>query len=221
MLCNHTPSLNAARYLTTPFPKSQMLSIVNRGEGFPGFMRMHLRVADGTEKLIKYPFRKVWAAGYGKYFKNMRCAVCNDPFSKNADIVMGDSYFLQDTDEEGTTFCIVRNTELFDALAKMKDDGIIHLEYGPSEEKLKKAYKVLFEREKTFEAKNEMMKRMGIGISVKNESTPPRTLLSTFSDLKSIIRFRKNVFVSSLGKYNFLWKLLAFRNKLASLIINA
>ena len=219
LLCNHTPSLKAAHYLTTPFPKSQMLSIVNRGEGFPGFMRVQLRLADNTEKLVKYPYRKVWAAGYGKYFKNTRCIVCNDPFSKNADIVMGDSYFLQDTDKEGTTFCIVRNTELCDVLAKMKKDGIIHLEYSLSEEKLKNAYKVLFEREQTFEAKNAILKRMGKGILGMNGDVLNNSLQSSFSVLKGVMRFRKEIFVSSLGKYSFLWKLLAAKNRLKDLII--
>ena len=204
LFCNHTPSLYAADFLVNSvLPGGKLLSIVNRGEGFPGYMKMSVEDNQGRERKYKFHFRRVMKAGYGKFFKNVRCYVCNDPFAKNADVVMGDSYFLQDNDKKGTTFCIVRNKDMVDILYQMKLDGVIDFQIGPDEAKMHNAYKILFTREKMFGIRNAILKKKGIEINspVQAEIYQP--------SLWDILKFNKSIFVNTLGRYHFLWKYLA------------
>lgn len=205
LFCNHTPSLNAALYLADSIePGSKLLSILNRGGGFPGYMKMTVSV--GSEMKVKEilsPFRKSMAAGYGKYFKNMRCIVCNDPFAKHADIVMGDSYFLQDTDSKGTTFCIVRNKEIENILFQMKSKGVIDFIIGPEKSIQNKSFGLLFNRERQFEKKVEILKKMGIEINTTIQTS------NYHPSMMDILNFKRDVIFRSMGKYHFLWKYLA------------
>ena len=223
LMCNHTPSLNAADYLAEAISgESGLLSIVNRGGGFPGYM--FVDVYDKNEdkgslpknregKRYRFPYRKTWAAGYGLYFKNQRCQLCNDPFSKNADIVMADSYFLQDSDKEGTTFCIVRNKEIESVLNEMKANDIITLEQGPSIELQKKYYRVLYQREEEFAKKNKMLMMLGKP-SVKTDVTDYSSVRCSF---REALRFQKQIFMSQLGRYHWLWKYLIWKHKVKEL----
>ena len=214
LLCNHTPSLNAANYLVTALGKdAHMRSIINRGDGFPGYMKIKLTVGTSpTEREICFPFRRTWAAGYGLYFKNRRCYICNDPFAKNADIVMGDSYFLQDTDDKGTTFCIVRNEELSVILNKMKGEKVIELFDGPDESARKKYYKVLFDRETDFSRKNSILSVFGKSMATSNSTKYSHSFHEIFG-------FYKVLFVNSLGRYHFLWRYLARKKSVKELSI--
>lgn len=213
LMCNHTPSLFAANYLSQAVNHSgELESIQYRGGGWPGFMKLTIAEKKfGSKQEVKFPFRKAWAAGYGKYFKNLRCSVCNDPFAQNADIVFGDSYFLQDTDTIGNTLCIIRNEELLDILQKMKQGHVIALTKGPSIETINKYYKVLFDREIDFTKKNSILHYLHRGIGSKNDLYKPT--------MKEVRRFLINHFFCTLGKYHFLWRLLARRNKVKELII--
>lgn len=215
LFCNHTPSLYAADYLASSIDQGQRWStIVNRGGGFPGFMKITLSVESGsTVREILFPFRRTMSAGYGKFFKNMRCVVCNDPFAKNADIVMGDSYFLQESDTKGTTFCIVRNKEIESILYQMKAKGKIDFKIGPSEIEQKKAFRLLFNREKLFPKRLEILKKLGIRIN-----SPLETNNIHFSFME-VMKFKREVFLHSLGRYHFLWNLLAKIMKVKKLAI--
>lgn len=214
LMCNHTPSLYAAEYLAKGLDNGKLVSIINRGEGFPGVMKLSLTVGlSSTERQARLPYRRTWAAGYGRYFKNMRCYVCNDPFSKNADIVMGDSYFLQDTDTQGTTFCIVRNEDLSRILEKMKIEGVIHYDEGPDKDVQKKYYAALYQREDCFPYYRDILRRIGKAIN-SIEPYPNET-----PSIKNILGFYRIVFTNSLGRYHFLWKYLAKKNNLNQLEI--
>ena len=214
LFCNHTPSLYAAEYLTKALGKDiKLKSIINRGHGFPGYMTLAIE-HNSVEKNVYFPYRKIMAAGYGKFFKNRRCLVCNDPFAKNADIVLGDSYFLQDTDTKGTTLCIVRNPEIADVLKKMVEQKVIQLHDGPQKDVIEKYYKVLFDREKNFAKKNAILIKCGNGIKEFGNMSSPTV------SLKDKIRFYKSVIVISLGKYHFFWGLLAKMNHVKELSKN-
>lgn len=204
LFCNHTPSLHAADYLVNSvIPGGKLLSIINRGEGFPGYMKMCVEDNQGREKNFKFPFRKIMKAGYGRFFKNVRCYVCNDPFAKNADVVMGDSYFLQDNDKKGTTFCIIRNNDIVEILHQMKSDGLIDYQTGPDEEVVQKAYKILFTRERMFGIRSAILEKNG---KVINSRIQTDIYHPSFGD---VLKFKIKIFVNSIGKYHFLWKYLA------------
>ena len=211
LMFNHTPSLKAAEYVTKGYSKNAVLNkVINRGGGFPGYMMYEIR-DNGKQSVFQTPFRKTWAAGYGKYFKNMRCLLCNDPFGQNADVTFGDSYFLQDTDKLGTTFCIVRNPQITGILTAMKKEGHISLQEGPDEVTIHKAYKVLFDREKDF-----LMKNRCLQILHQKTVTPVNAVKL---DARFAYHFYKDMFVAQLGKYYWLWPYLSWKNKLKNFII--
>lgn len=222
LICNHTPSLYAADYLAYSVnPKGHLISIINRGGGFPGFMSftvnnlMNQANCNDKSSSNKYQssYRKTWGAGYGKYFKNLRCILCNDPFAKNADITIGDSYFLQNSDKLGTSFCMIRNTELNNILTDMSNEGIITIKDGPSEEVVKHFYSILFQREKDFVKYNRIL-TVSFHKTIKSHTKKYASDLS----IKDIIRFWKYVFISKLGKYKFLWGYLAKKNNLNDIV---
>ena len=214
LLCNHTPSLYATDYLVKAIDKKASLkSIIYRGEGFPGFMKLSLTTgSDLNHREYKLPYRQTWAAGYGLYFKNRRCTICNDPFAKNADIVVGDSYFLQDTDKLGATFCIIRNREIELILKKMKDECIIDLFDGPNENIRKRYYQVLYDKENNFQRKNSLLSVMGRSILSPVKSNK---FVHSFSEIRF---FYQDLFFQSIGKYHFLWNYLARKNNVIGLI---
>ena len=148
-----------------------------------------------------YPFRKTWASGFGIWFKNRRCELCNDPFSKNADMAVGDAYFLQESDTNGTTFCITRNNRLNEILKKMEQEQIIVFENGPSKEIQEKFYKVLFLRENDFLKKIAKLKKTLAPVPDVSSPLPKVSLMSA-------LKYRYAISKHSLGKYHFLWKFL-------------
>lgn len=216
LLCNHTPSLNATSFLAKAIDKrSSIKSVIYRGNGFPGYMTLNLNIdKDLTVREYRLPYRQTWASGFGLYFKNRRCSICNDPFSKNADIVMGDSYFLQDVDNKGTTFCIIRNQDIKNILNKMKEESLIDLCEGPDEKTRQKYYKVLFDKEKDFQRKNSILSIFG-----KSVLSPIKSNNNHYS-FKEIKYFYQDLFFQSIGKYHFLWKYYAKKNNVRGLIIN-
>lgn len=218
LLCNHTPSLYAANYIAQGYGGKgiKLRQVVNRGGGFPGYMTYTIE-KDNQKIQFQTPYRKSWHAGYGLYFKNLRCILCNDPFAKNADIVMGDSYFPQDTDTLGTTFCIIRNPEIKQILHEMKEENIISLENGPDDALIKKYYKVLFDREKEFQLKNKYLKLLHH--QTVNSSFNKKDENSQIT-LRNTINFYKHIFISSLGKHKCLWSYLGKKHQLKNLISN-
>ena len=209
LFCNHTPSLCAADFLARAIGRKEKLGgIMNRGNGWPGLMTVYTK----SGKKGIFPFRKTWPAGYGIYFKNDRCYLCNDPFAKAADIVMGDAYFLQNTDTKGSTFAIVRNPKLKVILNEMRKEDIIALQDGPSEETVKKYFCELFEREDEFQLKNAVYEKLN---GVKILSTIEG---KSWYHTGDIPRFSLQLFKNKLGKYRFLWGLMIIRHHLKKMM---
>ncbi len=212
LMCNHMPSLKAAEYIVKGYNKKAVLKkVINRGGGFPGYMTYEIQDSGGSV-CFRTPFRKIWAAGYGRYFKNRRCILCNDPFAKSADATFGDSYFLQNTDKKGTTFCIVRNLKVTDILMAMQKGRCIELQEGPDEKAIRKTYEVLFDREMTFLQKNKCLQ-----ILHQKTIVPINSFVKL--DFRYACHFYKDMFIAQLGKYQWLWPYLSEKNKLMNLII--
>jgi len=157
LICAHTPSLRATDYLASVSGKNYK-EVSYRGGGWPGYMSFK-----SDKSVFKFPYRRTWPAGFGTYFKNNRCELCNDPFSRNADVVMGDSYPLQAKDTIGTTLAIVRNNKINQILESMNNNHIISLARGPVPEVCKHYNADLYDREDQFPVKNSMYANLGGG----------------------------------------------------------
>lgn len=121
LFCNHLPSANATLCIANTNGIYNIKKILYRGEGWPGFIRIF-----SNDKNIKLPYRKTFAKYCGEYFWNFRCRICNDPFGENADISMGDAYFLKDNGE-GNTFCVIRNKVVLAEMDSLTKKGKIEL----------------------------------------------------------------------------------------------
>ena len=122
LLCNHVPSYNATKYLHYNLGIKKLERVCFRGNGWPGYMSFFSK-----SDSYALPYRKAWASGFGLWFKNIRCDLCNDPFSKNADIVFGDAYFLEEKDF-WQYICIIRNHEIMTILNEMSYQKLIQFE---------------------------------------------------------------------------------------------
>lgn len=202
LLCNHTPSYTATDFLSANLKFPDWDSVLYRGNGWPGEMMFS---NDQKKEYLFTPFRKTWAAGYGLYFKNRRCFICNDPFAKSADIVFGDAYFLEN-EKKGATFCISRNKEILGLLSDMKEEKRIELLNGPNVETIAKFFKNLFAREVQYPQKLKMMKRLGLPVPAYKGNRR-----GSFS-FNFLIGFVKSLIIIELGRYKLLWPFL-FRRK--------
>lgn len=198
LLCNHTPSYTATDFLSVNLKFTDWDSVLYRGNGWPGEMMF---CNDQKKEKLFTPFRKTWAAGYGLYFKNRRCLVCNDPFGKSADIAFGDAYFLEN-EKKGATFCISRNQGILDLLSQMRTAKRIELLNGPDPEVVAKFFKILFDRETQYYEKLSMMKCLGLSVPEYKENTG-----DSFS-YKNLVRFVKSLIIIELGKFKMLWPFL-------------
>jgi coenzyme F420 hydrogenase subunit beta len=203
LLCNHTPSYYATDFLAKNLHFENWDSIKYRGNGWPGNM-----IFSSRDKQIQksVEFRNAWATGFGRYFKNRRCFICNDPFSKNADIVFGDAYFLE-KEEKGSTFCIVRNNDLKEFLYKMHDTDIIKMTEGPEVNILQKYFKVLYDRENDYVEKLTMFKKLHYPIPEYKD------LKEVKISIKETLKLKISIITITLGKYSFLWRFLFVKNR--------
>lgn len=197
LLCNHVPSYNATKYLHYNLGIKKLERVCFRGNGWPGYMSFFSK--SGSYAL---PFRKAWASGFGLWFKNIRCDLCNDPFSKNADIVFGDAYFLEEKDVLGSTFCIVRNHEIMTILNEMSYQKLIKFEKGPDNATIHRIYSTLFNRESEYLTKIACLKSTYANIPHVRYDYLPSVAL------KKALRYRIKLYLQQLGRYRFLWKIL-------------
>ncbi|MGQ1946430.1 Coenzyme F420 hydrogenase/dehydrogenase, beta subunit C-terminal domain [Geofilum sp. OHC36d9] len=202
LLCNHTPSYTATDFLSANLKFPDWDSVLYRGNGWPGEMMFS---NDQKKEKLFTPYRKTWATGYGLYFKNRRCFICNDPFGKSADIVFGDAYFLQN-ETKGATFCISRNKEISGLLSDMKEKKRIQLLDGPNPDTVAKFFKILFDREVQYPHKLSMMKRLGLPVPEHKGKTR-----GSFS-FKNLMGFVKSLIIIELGRCKLLWPFL-FRRR--------
>jgi len=177
-------------------------SIKYRGSGWPGKVEL---INDSQKISKKTPFRKTWATGFGVYFKNRRCLLCNDPFAKGADIVFGDAYFME-SEEKGMTFSIIRNEYLKQLLIEMKNKDILYIEEGPEMSVIKKYFKVLFDREEEYSRKIKMLKTLFF--PAPNYKVADNVHFS----IKQLIRFSISLQKINYGKYRILWRYLFKKN---------
>ena len=197
LFCNHAPSFKATDCLIFNLRIKNVKNIVYRGNGWPGFIQIE------TNKTTCFlPFRETMKfSGFMKYFKNLRCLICDDPFGKFADISFGDAYFLTNEENgDGNTFLIVRNSEIFKVLRSMERDNEIALFKDIKERDIDKSFKTLFDRirkvPKIIYVLKLIKKKTPINSPSLNESISLREVLSI---IRNLIRI-------NFGKYPFVWK---------------
>lgn len=202
LFCNNTPSYNATEYMLKMYGHENADEIIYRGGGWPGYVQIKER-----NEWNLYPYRKTMALGFMSNFKNLRCLLCTDPFGRDADLSLGDAYFIKEDDDElGNTFCIVRNPKMLNILNSMNANCEITLKEGPSIEKIVNAYSVLFNRKQTAISILNMMEN--IGLLVPNNSPNKQNKKSSKYYLFNIIRFKYRLLVTNLSKHRSFWKLL-------------
>jgi coenzyme F420 hydrogenase subunit beta len=202
LFCNNVPSYNATEYIVKMFGHKNLDKIVYRGGGWPGYVQIKEK-----NELYLYPFRKTMSLGFMGNFKSLRCITCADPFGRDADISLGDAYFIKESEDKfGHTFCIVRNLELFDVLNLMNQKRKITLKEGPSIEKIVNAYFALFNRKQSAKYLLNIMKKIGLRIPNNSpiEESKRYSKLSPFY----FVKFKYIFLTTNLSNRKWLWKFL-------------
>ncbi len=199
LFCNHVPSFSATEYLLYTKKIKNYKNIYYRGGGWPGFFKI-----DTDKKVYKYPYRKTVAEGFGKYFKALRCEICDDPFGELADISFADAYFLSEKEnEQGYTFALSRNETVNSYLKEMSKNGFIKLIEGPDEPAVKKAFNSLYNRKKDAYKKRKLLKKLG-KIPPKSVKKNEETSLS----IKKKIMFLRGRFLVIIARKKIFWPFL-------------
>ena len=204
LFCNHLPSFAATDYVlhNTGISCNDVESIRYRGGGWPGYFQISTKHKD-----FRLPYRETVAVGFGKYFKNVRCLLCTDPFGELADISFADAYFLNPVSNSGSTMCVVRNRAVDEILQTMNDEGFVTLEKGPGEVVYKAMVRPLTSRCERVPLALCTLKVMRRKVPLDHPPLPARISLGAL--LNNLIQLTR----INLGRYKFLWKLLFRMNR--------
>jgi len=110
LVCNHTPSFHATRYLLRKFkiPEEKIAQLDYRGKGWPSGMKIILD--DGSEAFIPYRSPYYWGIVFQRFFWPRRCMVCDDKLCQLADIIFMDAWLPEfSSDKMGTSLVIARS----------------------------------------------------------------------------------------------------------------
>jgi coenzyme F420 hydrogenase subunit beta len=197
LFCNHTPSYLSIEYLKVSNNISRFDRLLFRGDGWPGYFQFF----NNGVKIKEIPYRFAMRKGVGRYFKNIRCEFCDDPFCDTADISFGDAYFCKN-EIHGQTLAIVRNIEIENFLKLMKGDKIDFRNID-NWDSISQYYKKLIWRHSNTPEFTYYLNKMGHKSFFYSTSSIKPSLLSR-------MRTRKKLFMCSIGKYRLLWKLLYY-----------
>jgi coenzyme F420 hydrogenase subunit beta len=91
LYCNNTPSILATKYALNVFSIriEDVESISYRGRGWPGYTTIKTKNAT-----ICVPFPLFWDSGFGQYFYERGCYLCNDQTNSSADLSFADPWTL-------------------------------------------------------------------------------------------------------------------------------
>ncbi len=124
IFCLHTDNFWGTTFLLQKWgvKKENIAQLDYRGEGWPGFMAIHMR--NGTKKLIAFDDMIRLLHMYG-FFTPMRCTLCCDYTCELADISFGDAWLPElKNDNIGKSMIISRSESgeslLQNAVAKTK-----------------------------------------------------------------------------------------------------
>lgn len=196
LFCNHTPSYHALDYLRENNNIVSYDAVFYRGGGWPGFFQFKL----SNNLISKIPYRFAMRKGVGRYFKNVRCELCDDPFGDSADASFGDAYFCE-KETLGQTLIIIRNVEISNILERMKGCQV-NISVLDNLDSISKFYKKMLWRHTNTREFAYFLKAKGKNI-VNLKSIEPSS-----PNVFSKVRYMKKMFLCNIGKHKLLWKLL-------------
>ncbi len=128
--CNNMPSASATEYVMNTFLNN--VSNVNhvrfRGFGWPGYL--NIRTVNGRSFRIK--FQEYYDSGFGQYFYDYSCFMCNDHTAELADISFADPWTYQVDIGLGKTLVVIRTAEGWRVFREAVEEGYIEYRELPS-----------------------------------------------------------------------------------------
>jgi coenzyme F420 hydrogenase subunit beta len=196
LFCNHVPSFHALEYLKQNSHIDSFDAVYYRGGGWPGFIQFKK-----SNKIIqKIPYRFAMRKGVGRFFKNRRCELCDDPFGDSADASFGDAYFC-DEETLGQTLVLIRNKEISDIMDEMNGNHIKICSLD-SLDSVKKFYKKLIWRHSNTREFAYFLNKMG------KDVMNLRSIVPISPNFMSKLRYKRRFIISNIGKYKLFWKIL-------------
>jgi coenzyme F420 hydrogenase subunit beta len=126
LFCSRTPNVHATHHLlyNMGIDQKEVQSIDYRGEGHPG--RLRIKLKNGSEKFLEHLDYKYWGYTFLKYFKPIRCWLCQDHSAELADISFADDWTNLPPfkgDNKGSSTVVARTPDSARLLRCMKDEG--------------------------------------------------------------------------------------------------
>jgi len=150
IVCNHTPSFKATRFLLDMLGvrPEDVTGIRYRGEGWPGSLRVETVAGEILLLLPEY-----WGSGFGQLFMPDRCRLCADHMAELSDISFADPWLREFDDETiGKTLMVLRKNH--GMLNKLKEEGMCKLEPIESSKVLQSQIYNIYMKKKVNIAKN-------------------------------------------------------------------
>jgi len=202
LFCNHVPSFLATDYILNNLNITNIVDLKYRSSGWPGYWKVE------TESRIHFlPYRKTSAVGFMKYFKQRRCAICNNPFGRDADASFGDAYFLSEKENgDGNTVCLIRNEQINQILSEMEENNEIFLVRGTPKHIYLPSFQPLNSRIDSVPSKCATLNLFNQKIPLNTRETNARHTIAH--------HIRNSIFFIQigLGKYRILWRALFLLN---------
>jgi len=122
LICNHTPSLHATKYLCwiNKLDYNDLKEVVFRHKGWPGKAELKTSMKTKETELMQY-----WSSGFGGSFFNDACLSCKDVYVDNADVFASDPWNISDCQSEmGNTLIGLRNYQWKDYIQSLNNMNI-------------------------------------------------------------------------------------------------
>ena len=130
LVCGHVPTHFAYKYSfqRLGLDESKIVDINNRGDGWPGFLRIELN--DGSVERVPYGSALSWGMVFSSpLFTPKACHVCPDPGGYAADIMVSDAWLPRYMDDrEGVNLVLAKTVHGNNLIQKVQDHDDIHLE---------------------------------------------------------------------------------------------
>lgn len=127
ILCGQSPNIYSYKYIFNKLniKEQEIISIKNRGDGWPGFVRLKLK----NKKEIKYPYQSKLSMGTvlsSPLFTPTACQLCVDPVGFSSDITVSDAWLKEyKNDKIGRNLILIRSKQMQSVIENMINDNFI------------------------------------------------------------------------------------------------
>ena len=129
IVCNHTPTFHAIRFLLKKFKISEekIAKLDYRSKGWPG--GINIVMDDGSEHFISFRSSYYWGYVFQKFFWSKRCMVCDDKLCQLADIIFMDAWLpVFSSEKMGYSLVVVRTRKGEEFITKAIEKGVVKLQ---------------------------------------------------------------------------------------------